>query len=100
MVDDNANIYLIGTIFSTSRFLGSLDTNLSSKLKNSKRRIQYSGLKLQKDTSSGWNLVIVVFWRCWLQIRAQHLEIQNVRCNIANQNAKSKKLCREGLFVV
>ena len=53
MVDDNANIYLIGTIFSTSRFLGSLDTNLSSKLKNSKRRIQYSGLKLQKDTSSG-----------------------------------------------
>ena len=36
MADENTNIHLIGIIFGTPWFLGSLNTNLSSKFKNSK----------------------------------------------------------------
>ena len=39
------------------------------------------------------------FLRRKLRIRAQHLEIQNVSCNMADQNPKSKKLCRKGFLL-
>ena len=39
-----------------------------------------------------WNLVLGVFWHGWLRIRAQHSEIQNVECNMADQNGKKQKV--------
>ena len=47
--------------------------------------------KMQKVTY--WNLVPGIFWRCWLRIRAQNSQIQNIGYNMSYQNATSKKLC-------
>ena len=48
MADENAKSYLIGMIFGTSEFLGSLITNPSSTFRNSEWRIQYGGRQCKK----------------------------------------------------
>ena len=45
---------------------GMLITNLYSKIKNSKWRIQYGGLKIQKVIWFGWKLLIEGFRVRWL----------------------------------
>ena len=48
MASENAKSNLIRMIFGTPRFSGSVITNLSSKFRNSKWRIQYGGQKSKK----------------------------------------------------
>ena len=60
MVDENAKSYLIGTIFGTRGFLGSLITNPSLKFRNSVWRVQCGGRKCKKllDWDGIWYSVV------------------------------------------
>ena len=60
MADENEKSYLIGMKFGTRGFFKSLITNLSSKFRNSKWRIQYGERKCKKllDAVDIWYSVV------------------------------------------
>ena len=84
--------------FCTQGILGSLITNPSSKFNNSKWRIQYIWLKCKKllDWDEIWysEFFDVGDYESELNIH----KLQNIECNMEDQNTKSKKLCRKEPF--
>ena len=88
MADQNAKSYLIEMEFGTWWFLESLITNPSSIFRNLKFGIQFGEQKCKTllDCDKIWYSGVT---NRWLRISAQHLEILNVRSNMADQNTKS-----------
>ena len=90
MAVKNAESDLIRMKLDARGFFGLLISNLKSKFKNSKWRIQNCGTKTQKVILMEWNFILGGFWGHWFRIRIQNLKIQNSRYIMADLKRKKK----------